>query len=426
MPPDFPDVDLESLLGDLRAEDEVWACRPVFLQYLEGLVFRGSPSLMRRKLAALLPSVRGDVPTVLTDKHRTSYCWTTVNQRRAMGDLEPTLVTRGVPLRPSLHSGVFSSKAQSLIRELRQRIPPSILPPEFVARCIRRATQDIATVSYVFSMHRSRRVVLSTQQSIHARAASIVAQNLDLPTVYIPHAPAADNVYYRDIPFNYAALHGNREKQFYEDIGSDTARISVIGSLRELPHVPKQPDREAARETVVVAPSPWDEPVVRAFFDLVVPGLRRPFVVCPHPRSDVALIRSLVPPGTQIIVDRETSDVLAERGLAVVQHSSGVALEAMYLGVPVIDMRLTNLDPPYLFMRTRHVHSVTSSAELMRSLDSIASSHSERSAIELHAYAREWLEPLPPESRRRLDLLLAQELDTDGFVLDRWRAVASH
>jgi len=199
-------------------------------------------------------------------------------------------------------------------------------------------------------------VVVASNHGIYPRALGRVARQAGLPSVYVPHAPLLARERLRDMPFDYAAMRGSSETRWYADRGVGLERIQAVGNpaidvVSE--RVPLDP-----RSPVVLALSPDGEEVIRAI-TAAIDGLDGvPVIVAPHPRQDGELVRELMRPDWTIWSGR-TYDLLLTGPSAVVQHSSGVALEAMQLGIPCVELSLLDRSPTYPFIETDLVPRVT-------------------------------------------------------------------
>ena len=156
-------------------------------------------------------------------------------------------------------------------------------------------------------------------------------------TYYIPHAPTADNQIYRDLPSNYALIRGPEEVNIYRDLGAEpTDRLVVVGNpVIEGGSMSNPPDST----DVVYAPSTHQIGVLQADIAVILEGCDYPIKVALHPLMDSSTYRDLLPGEWEVVSTSDTYSYLRQHGAKVViQHGSGVALDALTLGVDVIDL----------------------------------------------------------------------------------------
>lgn len=263
------------------------------------------------------------------------------------------------------------------------------------------AASHIAAFSRLLGEVRPRVVVVANQHFAPNRAILRVARESGVRTVYIPHAPVATNAAYLDLPVDLALLRGPQESHYYQENGVRSSRLLSVGtpSLPGNVHTSAAPTR--AIHPPVFAPSPLPETDLRELLDLVISSTRN-FVVSLHPamgRSTEALFTER---GCQVDRGGSTWALLCEGTPALLQSSSGVGLEALATGTPVIDLTFPGRAPNYPYIRSPHVTQVSDTAALVRALARAAEDSSQaQCAADLAAWAGRWTKPHGEEAARR-------------------------
>ena len=193
-----------------------------------------------------------------------------------------------------------------------------------------------------------RAAIVATTHSIHSRALVLAAREAGITTVYIPHAPVISDARLVDLPVDYAGLRGPAEIDHYEALGAPGGRLTVVGNpaigeQRRGAHGPR------VREPVL-ATGADDPEALRATIELAHSVFGERCVLSPHPRTDPDSLRELMPDGWRLWTGR-TLDLLQQGPPALVQSSSGVALEGLGLGIPTIELAFPNTEPNYPFLR---------------------------------------------------------------------------
>lgn len=410
-------------LSDLMSEPEVWILRPLFTDQQPtqsgGTSYGEFPGRdwLRRELFLLRPLV-GEMAL---HSDGTLFVWNTVNQRRSLARLpdDPSVESldvgrghRGLLDQPRL-TARKSRLATKIIHRLRVDDRQT---RHQIHRLVGRAMLELRVALTVMRSHRPKQVVVATQHSVPARAAVLAARRFGVPSVYVPHAPVANNRIYRDLPTDIAALRGPREVDHYVSLGADFGRLHVVGNLSldvraDAPPCPDGP--------VIVAPSPWEDDRVERFMSVVDQGILGPYLVCPHPRSDVARLRALLPERADLLDEVTTADAIARGCRAVVQHSSGVAVEAMLLGAPVIDVLVDGREATYPAITEPHVVMAWTASDLQGALRSLAEERGRR-GNQARKWAEEWVATTGADAEVRLRALLASNLPCHGPILDEW------
>ena len=151
-----------------------------------------------------------------------------------------------------------------------------------------------------------------------------------------------------DLPVDYAGLRGPAEVDHYETLGAPGERLAVVGNAalgERDPELTKQRLREP-----VLATGADDPEALRATIELAHSVLGERCVLSPHPRTDHDSLRELMPDGWRLW-DGRTFDLLQRDPPALIQSSSGVALEGLKLGIPTIELSFPKAEPNYPFLR---------------------------------------------------------------------------
>ena len=240
-----------------------------------------------------------------------------------------------------------------------------------------------------------RVLVVASQHNNPTRAVIAAAHGApDGPaTVYLPHAPVADNPFYRDLPVHYALLRGPSEVDFYRACGiEDTDAIRIVGQ----PGLPSPLDVAVPEaDHVVYAATSYAEDVLQADIEVIQRSVERPVEVCPHPRMSPEFCAEVFPAEWIVHPPGRTLQVLKERGASVViQHGSGVGLEVLGLGVDVIDLCPSEERPNYPYLSPPHVQLAADDVELRSAIRAISGrrdSHGDRVR-----FARSWCSEFDP------------------------------
>lgn len=279
------------------------------------------------------------------------------------------------------------------------------------------------TRAAAFSEDGVRVIVVATQHNGPTRA--VLAATAGTPggpaTCYLPHAPVADNAYYRDLPVNYALLHGPAEVDFYRRCGvDDAARVRVVGQ----PGLGASQSGGHAEDPVhlVYAASGYEDRVLRADIEVVLRGVDRPVEVCLHPMMSLRGARGLFPSEWTVHPPGPTIEVLRSRGaLALIQHGSGVGLEAMSAGIDVIDLCPAEDKPNYPYITPPYVQIASDDVGLRGAIDAIPGRRETRG--DRIRFAKQWCSILDPEASVAAASAIrsiAEEQRPSDLLLDGW------
>lgn len=247
-------------------------------------------------------------------------------------------VSRVLPeVRPSpRRSRELGAEAQQLTRALMSEAAaedlPLPLPRRRILRDLISSGAHLAYAETILEQTSPGAVVAASNHGKPTRALARAARSRGLPSVYVPHAPMLVDPLLWDLPFDYAALRGESERELYEQrISVD--RISIIGdpSLSRVTMV--EIERDAP---LVVAPPPYDELIERMAAELKRTGVEN-VVIAPHPAQEGTAISDNFPAEWEVSPLR-AFELLRSGARGLVQHSSGLALESLLLGIPTIEM----------------------------------------------------------------------------------------
>lgn len=264
-----------------------------------------------------------------------------------------------------------------------------------------------------------RVVVVSSGGAPRVRTLLHVAGRHGVPTVFLPHAPQrADVSRTGDLPWDYAGLRGPREVEYLCDHGADRGRLEVIGnpSLTSSPAPAIDPAMPPA-----LAPPRERSAIVAPLLDTVRAALGDDLVVGRHPGADDPEPEGFSP-GWRIWAGR-TYDLLRAGPPAVIQHSSGITIEALHLGLPVIELHFPDRPPIYPFTSEPHVQFASDSRQLR---DAVAAAREQardpQRRQELIEWSRGWASPTGSEAAERTVGLVERALDEGprGRILDTW------
>lgn len=288
-----------------------------------------------------------------------------------------------------------------------------------LARKIARAAITFQEASAIIVRIRPRVVVVANQHSPGPRALLAAAIVAKVPTLYFPHAPLSTSPAYRDLPVTLAGLRGDYEVQTYGGYGATSSRLVSVGDPT-LPATSESVQRPVSSPVSVLALSPLPRTELESIIRFVARAQLHSVVVCPHPSSNLAALRPLLPQDWRLATE-PTLSVLQRGARLVMQQSSGVGLEALALGLPVVEISLPGHTPGYAFIREPQVPIVRTSDQL-RDAATRFSRASDRDAFERRTWARLWTGPVGEEARINAvnAVELVSELPNPGrLALDR-------
>lgn len=266
-----------------------------------------------------------------------------------------------------------------------------------------------------FDWRQYRFLLVAQYHDVAARAMLLTSEAQGVPVVLIPEAPLT-RAGTRDVPVPYAGYRGLREVQIVATAaGGDDSRLAVVGNtmtdvLGTRPPVIHQDSPG------VLALSAYEITVIEEMFGrLVAAGLDQ-LTVAPHPRTDTARVRKILPSGWTWFEGRRTLDLLRTGPKFVIQTSSGIAWEAAALGIPTADLHMQGIgraQNQYPFLDdTGLIPPLESVQDVRAFVDSVSRGEADRDAI--RARAESWCEVDGDASADRVDSLL------DSVERDLW------
>jgi len=316
------------------------------------------------------------------------------NQRRV---LAPVAASLGATMRPVAGAVAWreqrrlSAHALCLARELSADLSAAGAAPPIAARTWYAFARDAGhAFGYARALFREGTIRAAAVASTHGgppRALVAAAREAGVPSVYTPHAPLLRDLEVIDLPVDYAALRGSGEVEHYAGFGVERRLLAVAGDPSMAR--PAEPPPLARGLDAVFAPSPDPQPRIAAMVAVIAAATSEPVTVSPHPRSDVDFLRQVMPHSWSVW-QRRTLELLEQGPPVVVQHSSGVALEALQLGLPTVELTFPGGRPAYPFIREPYVVPASNSVELRAALEQAHTTDSSR-RDELLKWARHWV-----------------------------------
>lgn len=383
------DAELDLLLDDLLKDELLWAVRPVgslwgswlgsettrapLPRRVRDLHLRGALSaglVMYKLQRTLRPSTARPFRIQASLDRGLLKLWTTENHRLALFGRGQEPRTVKTLIAPATSTRVLDADSAEVAREVARRTG---LDPDPLLLAFARAHSLRETLNEVIERSQPKSVITASTQHPFCRVAVAACRSLGVPSIYVPHAPTALNRTYADIPHDRAFLRGTADRDYYVSLGADPKAIDVVGDpMFALPE-----SREPVGEPVILLATGVDRPLeelVRTFELVRASGVAQfgRVVVSPHPRGRGEVQRLAPRFGFEVVeVGKRTSHMLVELNVALmlVERSSGVSLEALVAGVPVL---LLSHRPNYLFEVELGLTAADSSIELSSAVAEIA------------------------------------------------------
>jgi hypothetical protein len=150
--------------------------------------------------------------------------------------------------------------------------------------------------------------------------------------------------------------------------------------------------------------------------------------VAPHPRSDTVALHRICPSSWTIAAGARTFDLLRDGHPCLMQQWSGVAWEALALGIPTIQLEIPGVFGQYPVISEPHVVFVRTPGELSKAV-SLACRESQiaEARLQLREWARYWCASTGQAAVENVleCIRVAQSSRVDSPVLDSW-AAAEH
>jgi hypothetical protein len=425
----LPDDELADRLiaSPITELPESWASLPeVWLMLASAHRMRRRAAAVQRWAGVVARAIAPSTGPELTRVGPVLLVSTSIQTQRVLGPIRDELVSRFGPARqvrlPSLGPRGLSRAAgttRDLLREYGEWFRAASLPapPELGPALLKvEALRLRSRADHLRSLGITS-VAVASQHNGATRAvlATTLTPDSGLVSSYLPHAPLVPLAYYEDLPVHRALLRGEAESHHYAQLGADPDRLTIVGD-------PSRPDPRPAlpeSDELVFAPSPHPEPVLRADIALLA-AMDRPWRVSLHPRMDAQRFAELVPPSWRVVqTDSTALHLQAEGARAVVQHGSGVGLDALALGIDVIDLRAEGAAAVYPYLRAPQVQTAHDASSLHAALAALPQ-RANGSAGRI-TYAATWSAAGGAEAAARAadELVGAQPIGEEP-LLDRW------
>ena len=390
------DALLHTIASEGLGSGLLWSAAPTaLLDHARGSALppgRGGGRGARPTITTLLAALATARGSCLTTVGNVLFAYEGANPKATLTPvIDATARARGVA--PVAHSvrpplSLLTAGTRNLRHEraaLRQALPAGV--PEAVERALQAAVRAHARAAAALDSIAPNLVVLASQHSTSSRALIQAARVRQIPTAYLPHAPAANTYQYRDLPTDFAGLRGAREVDFYRSLGARGA-LAVVGNPQAQVVVPPHLNPEAA---VIFAPRP--QPIAEVRQQVAAVAAAAPaVVVSPHPRMRHQRHYADLWPAHWEVHHGWTAELLRGAHPCVIQRSSGVAWEAMAHGVPVIELASPAAeDPSYLMIREPYARRCASNNDLPAAVAQARQSATDPLARQqLMAWAQEW------------------------------------
>jgi hypothetical protein len=425
----------------LRAHDDdvTWvACGPLWAEYrvnagADGGGGRPAPSTTfsaPRRAARIVKGLAGHFRDRYLICGDAIFVASTKSQERVVAPLLDTPAGATRAIRKPLHAPVgplvrLVAAARERAEELRDALrraevefPGGSLP---VYELFFAAALHLAYSRQLIEKGSPSVVVVGSNHNVAARALARAADEKGVPSVFLPHAPMLGDLRLRDAPTDYVAVRGEREAAWYLAKGAEPDQVVAVGDpgLQPAPQLVAIP----TGAPVVFAPSPYADEVVASQVALVAAATDGEVLVTPHPRQRLDFLQEIAP-SNWVFHRGSTYERLREGATAVVQSSSGVALESLLLGIPVLEIEPVG-GRLYPFLESDLVPAVRTPEELVGKLEAIRARIADPDYREgLAEYARGWCSEAGDAAAQnmvRLVQLAAADGKRSRLVHDAWR-----
>lgn len=413
---------LTPILGGVKNpenEDLIWSAGPT----MERLLAIGQPTRWPAATEAAADSARR-VSGTTSVRHvvfeGTMLVWTTENQRRVLAASLPRCREIQAP-----SSGTRSARglgALALSGPVRAVVASLADVPRVMrgglARELYRAARATEMARRVLE-DGVERIVVASQHDTLIRALLRAGHRAGLPTAYIPHSTYFDDPRYRDLPVDLALLPGDAELNLYADLGARQAGLVTVGMAT----IPKVPAGAVDTSRWFLALSADDHADNQRTLNMAAEAGLEPdqAIVLPHPRTTRRTLRYAEETGYQVLSGR-TIDLVVARRHPVVAAGSGILLEALCLGVPVVDLRDAGGRGRRPALEAPELDRVSDVEGLSAALRRLQASGGFNPA--LTSWTRRWVAATGADAADRVETALATMPRAAGpLALDRWSAL---
>jgi hypothetical protein len=375
----------EVAFSDVEPCPEVWIARPSY-SVASHLQRAAAATAASRSLPRQLYERYVEGSTVrrlsISLSGRELHVASTLNQERTLAPLLPDSFRR---VRRTL---VVPRSASSELHDIGLTVMSKLadlgIRDGTVVDRLARARRTLNLARRIVDSTRPNVLVVANQHSLPSRAFLLAARERDVPAAYVNHAPTAPNAAGLDLPVTRAGLRGSREVDLFSSIGVRSDRIDVVGATSI--DLPDRSCHDPAGDVVLaLGPDPVD--FQRRIIDMVWDAGLREVVVAPHPSVDPERIRFALHSGWRFNTLATTRALLSRGAAALIQRSSGVAWEALRLGIPVIEVRNDEAEPTTPIVREPYVRIARSSDDLGVAVSSPPSPSQLAAGVD---WAREW------------------------------------
>lgn len=425
------DAELDRQLTDALAHKLIWSIRPALPALLLRQRNLGPPSatsrlrnphefgssLPRAIVSLLLERIQISRPVSLRASLDAGVLrlWTTANQQLALFGRTPPQGAFTIRVFPR-HTRSLNEDAREALRHVASR---AVVPEEGLRRFIGQVVSIQESIRKTIDRASPRIVVTASTELAFSRLAVSASREFQVPTMYVPHAPTAQNRNYADIPHDYAALRGVADWAYYASLGAKTGRATVVGDQS----FDVSPIRSHSNPPVLLFATGFgssetlEESIKAVQKASIGPFVR--IVLAPHPRGRNRALRIAKKLAVEVVPNSlRTAQALTllNVALAVTEHSSGVALEILAHGVPV---RSLSSRQNYLYEEELGVKPIERAElveALVRSIEDADPLHASRVDV------TQYIAATGVKATRAISEAIAKPLapQTDG-MLDSWR-----
>jgi hypothetical protein len=355
----------------------------------------------------------------------------TENQRRVLipiaervGPVEPVPEVDPAPELDRDLAARAIELADDLVASARQASIELPAEPIVLYRTMLRAARALVACGTMLEALQPKGVVVATAHSNAPRALALAARRAGVLSAYVPHAPLIANLRLADLPVDVAALRGPLEVERYVAAGASRDGLVAIGNPAAPPPASVSARLDADGLPAFALPTD-DEWALERLVDLVHAALGDRVIASPHPRADRERLAELLPAGWAVW-DGATAELLASGVSALIQASSGAGLEALQLGIPLIDLRFPGTAPNYPYLADPLIPSVATADDLSAAVAAAVDAPPERRAA-LRGLAQGWVAAGGEEAAKAGAAALERSLAAerrDAPIWDSWNASA--
>lgn len=417
---------LDFVLGEAMHDEIVWALRPTIrTAFQKKLDSQWAPGQARfaQKARALKSRLSGDMKCrnsvadwgpMFQNGDGALRLWNTENQRLAIG--ASLKASFALPLSP--HPATVSKNTMdglerlfSEFSESKNAICKRLQAAAHIGNCIEKLLDD----------YQPRVVVLGSTEHAYLRLLVNRARIRGIPSVYVPHAPAATNRIYADLPADFCLLGYQGDADYYATLGIKSEQCEVIGDPLAAPRGPlDDPAGETTSDHgVLLFSTGADRPAsqLQDALEAVSGAAHRlglDLLVAPHPRDREAAIRATRRLALPLYQGRTVEVFTTHRVVAQVsEHNSGALLYGIQQGIPVF--RWTG-PANYVFEEACRVQSLEEQPSQLLRLLGRSLPHGRLRAVP----PSEWSSVPGQQAAKAREEFIGRSLSCIGPALDSW------